>query len=146
MGLMKQVRYNEPRHVVAELCAGDLVKAKVLSRIDPAEKRLLRGPGETGKRALYPGKYLRSKIEAELIGSEKRGQRGRCRGANRPMRPGVRGICRRRPRFREEVRVRLCIGISVGVGRSDGSHRPPEGVRVLRVVECDNGIGQGEIQ
>jgi hypothetical protein len=41
---MEQIGYDEARYVIAKLCPGNLVKAKMLSGIDPAEERLLRKP------------------------------------------------------------------------------------------------------
>src|SRR5258707_14151734 len=117
---MEQTGYDEAGHVIAKLCPGGLVKAKMLSGIDPAEERLLRCPGKTSERALHTSKNFRGEIEAELIGSEKRGQHGGGCGANGSVRSRIGRIRRRSPRFRKKVRVRLGIGGAVRIGGSDG--------------------------
>src|SRR5260370_24252452 len=115
---MEQIGYNETGHAIAKLCPGGLVKAKMLSGIDPTEERLLRCPGKTSERALHTGKNLRGEIEAELIGSKKRCQHGGCCGANGAVRSRIGRICRRRPRFRKKVRVGFGIWGAVCIGCS----------------------------
>src|SRR5260370_34212433 len=80
-----------------------------------------------------------------MISSKKRWQDGGCCGANGAVRSRIGRIRRRRPRFRKKVRVGLGIGVAVCIGGSDGGYRPPKGIGVLRVVERDNGVRQGEI-
>src|SRR5260370_18588981 len=121
---MEQTGYDEAGHVIAKLCPGGLVKAEMLSGIDPTEERLLRCPGKTSERALHTGKNFRGEIEAELIGSEKRCQHGGCCGANGAVRSRIGRIRRRRPRFRKKVRGGLGIGVAVRIRGSAGGSRP----------------------
>src|SRR5260370_7837372 len=123
---MEQTGYDEAGHVIAKLCPGGLVKAKMLSGIDPAEERLLRCPGKTSERALHTGKNFRGEIEAELIGSEKRGQHGGGCGANGAVRSTIGRIPPRSPRSRNKVRAGLGIGAAVRIGGPEGGSWPSQ--------------------
>ena len=62
------------RYVGAELLAGRVIEAKMLSRVNPAESCFFSGRGETLEWTLHAGKDFRSYLEAELIASKKRSQ------------------------------------------------------------------------
>jgi hypothetical protein len=88
------------RYFGAELLAGRVIEAKMLSRVNPAESRLFSGRGESTERPLHAGKDFGRRLEAELIASEKPSQH-RCGGAaDCRMSAWIRGIRRRIFRFR----------------------------------------------
>ena len=117
----------------------------MLAGEDPADAGFLGGRAEARERPRHAGQRRRAQCEALRVAVEAR-EHVCTGGADRAVRSGIGRIGGRVPRERQPRRVGDGVDVAVGVGETDRGHRPPEAVRVLRVVEGDRRVGEAQVQ
>src|SRR5437660_2634755 len=125
--------HDEFGDLLAQAMAGAEVEPEMLAGEDAAQRRLAGRGGERLDGALRAGQHSGSGGEGEIGLLEKALEHGRGGSADDGVRARIGGIGRGPARLREPVRVRVRLGVAVGIRGANGGHRPPEGIGVLRV-------------
>src|SRR2546430_10329475 len=137
-------------HEVGDFVTKPLARAEIesemLPSVDPTQRGFLGGRGKRLERAFCPRHHFGG--DAELEGFRSKNVREDRSGgsADDGVRPRIRRIRRRLADLWKPVRIRFRLRITIRVRGPDRGHRPPEVVRILRVVERDDAVRDREVQ
>src|SRR6266404_2435215 len=122
------------------------IESEVLSCEDPTQRSFLGGRGKRIERAFCSGHHFGRDAELEGLGSKNVREHRSCSSADDGVRARVRRIRRGLADFRKPVRVHFGLRVAVRVRGPNRSHRPPEVVSILRVVEGDDAVREREVE
>src|ERR1700676_3491707 len=113
------------RYLLSEELAGIVIGAEMLSCVDTAQARFFRSRGEGRKMTSYSRQRLGGHVKCESI-AEGCAQNLRPRKADSAVSTGVGGIGRGFVGQRKPVWIRLCPGVIVLAGETNGRDGAPE--------------------
>ena len=142
----KQHRVNDGfRYLQSEKFAGIVIGTEVLSCVDTAESRFFCCCGKGSEMTSYTRQRFGGNVKCESI-AEVCAQDLRSSKADSAVSTGVGGIRCGLGRQWKPVRIRLCPGIIVLAGETNGRDGPPEIVSIFRFEEADRCVREADIQ
>ena len=133
------------RDLLSEKFSGIVIGSEVLPCVDAAESRFFRCRGEGREMTSYSRQRLGGHVKCESI-AEGCAHNLRPRKADGAVSTGVGGIGRGFVRQRKPVWIRLCPGVIVLAGETNGRDGAPEIVRIFRFEEADRCVREADIQ